>query len=242
MMILLAAQEGEWDELDGAIERFQQANMAIKYAAKPVIAAPFGMTLGGGCEIVLHSARAQASAETYIGLVETGVGLIPAGGGCKEMVIRLNDAKAAFELIGYAKVSTSAANARELGLLRTQDGLSMNPERLVADAKQAALALAPVYAPGAPRQDIAVEGEAGYALLKMGVYLAREGGFISDHDAVVGEKLAHVLSGGRLTGRQMVSEQYLLDLEREAFLSLCGQPKTQERIQYMLKTGKPLRN
>ncbi len=242
MMVLLAAQEGEWDELDAAIRRFQQANMAIKYAPKPVVAAPFGMTLGGGCEIVLHSARAQASAETYIGQVEVGVGLIPAAGGCKELLIRLEDAKTAFELIGYARVSTSAANAVELGLLRPRDGISMNPERLLADAKQAALALVPVYAPGAPRQDIAVEGEAGYALLKMGVYLAREGGFISDHDALIGEKLAHVLSGGRLSGRQTVSEQYLLDLEREAFLSLCGQPKTQERIQYMLKTGKPLRN
>ncbi|HEY1241515.1 MAG TPA: 3-hydroxyacyl-CoA dehydrogenase/enoyl-CoA hydratase family protein [Bryobacteraceae bacterium] len=242
MMVLLAAQEGEWDELDAAIRRFQQANMAIKYAPKPVVAAPFGMTLGGGCEIVLHSARAQASAETYIGLVEVGVGLIPAGGGCKELLLRLQDAKAAFERIGYAKVSTSASDARDLGLLRPQDGISMNPERLLADAKQAVLALVPLYAPGAPRHDIPVEGEAAYALLKMGVYLAREGGFISDHDAVIGEKLAHVLSGGRLTGRQTVSEQYLLDLEREAFLSLCGQPKTQERIQYMLKTGKPLRN
>ena len=242
MMVLLAAQEGEWDELDAAIKRFQQANMAIKYAPKPVVAAPFGMTLGGGCEIVLHSARAQASAETYIGLVEVGVGLIPAGGGCKELLLRLADAKAAFERIGYAKVSTSACDGRDLGLLRPQDGISMNPERLIADAKQAALSIVPLYAPGAPRQDIAVEGEAAYALLKMGVYLAREGGFISDHDAVIGEKLAHVLSGGRLTGRQTVSEQYLLDLEREAFLSLCGQPKTQERIQYMLKTGKPLRN
>ncbi|HLK47648.1 MAG TPA: 3-hydroxyacyl-CoA dehydrogenase/enoyl-CoA hydratase family protein [Bryobacteraceae bacterium] len=241
MMVLLAAQEGEWDELGAAIARFQQANMAIKYAPKPVVAAPFGMTLGGGCEIVLHSAKAQASAETYMGLVETGVGLIPAGGGCKEMVQRL-DLKAAFELIGYAKVSTSAAHAAELGLLRGQDRISMNPERLAADAKQAALALVATYAPGAPRMDIPVEGQAGYALLKMGIYLAREGGFISDHDAAVGEKLAHVLSGGKLSGRQTVSEQYLLDLEREAFLSLCGQPKTQERIQYMLKTGKPLRN
>ena len=242
MMILLAAQEGEWDELNAVIQRFQQATMAVKYAPKPVVAAPFGMTLGGGCEFVLHSARAQASAETYMGLVEAGVGLIPAGGGCKEMLLRLGDAKAAFELIGYAKVSSSAANARELGLLRPQDEISMNPERLIGDAKRTALALAPVYAPGAPRTDIPVEGDAGYALLKMGVYLAREGGFISDHDAAIGEKLANILSGGRLTGRQTVSEQYLLDLEREAFLSLCGQPKTQERIQHMLKTGKPLRN
>jgi 3-hydroxyacyl-CoA dehydrogenase len=241
-MLLQASQDGKWDDLDAAVRRFQQHNMALKYAPVPVVAAPFGMTLGGGCEVVLHAVRLQASAETYMGLVETGVGLIPAGGGCKEMLIRLGNSKAAFELIGYAKMSGSAAHARELGLLRAQDGISMNAERLVADAKAAALALRPGYAPGVPRQDIAVEGEAGYALLKMGLYLAHQGGYISDYDMVVGEKVAYVLSGGRLAGAQTVSEQYLLDLEREAFLSLCGQPKTQERIQYMLKNGKPLRN
>jgi 3-hydroxyacyl-CoA dehydrogenase len=216
--------------------------MALKYAPKPVVAAPFGMALGGGCEVALHASKVQASAETYMGLVETGVGLIPAGGGTKEMLLRAPDARAAFELIGYAKVSTSAANARELGLLRPQDGISMNPERVIADAKAAALALVPAYAPGGPRHDIAVAGEAGYALLKMALYLAREGGYISEYDALVGEKLAYVISGGRLTGEQKVSEQYLLDLEREAFLSLCGQAKTQERMQHMLKNGKPLRN
>jgi 3-hydroxyacyl-CoA dehydrogenase len=242
MMVLLAAQDDEWEELDGAVRRFQQVNMAVKYAPKPVVVAPFGMALGGGCEIALHGARVQASAETYMGLVEVGVGLIPGGGGCKEVLLRLADAKSAFELIGYAKVSSSGSHARELGLLRAQDAISMNPERLVADAKAAALAMAPTYAPGAPREDIAVEGQAGYALLKMGMILAHEGGFISEYDMVVGEKLAHILSGGRLTGTQKVSEQYLLDLEREAFLSLCGQPKTQERMQHMLKTGKPLRN
>jgi 3-hydroxyacyl-CoA dehydrogenase len=242
MALLLAAQEGEWDELDAAVRRFQQANMALKYAPVPVVAAPFGMALGGGCEVVLHAARAQASAETYMGLVETGVGLIPAGGGCKEMLIRLGNAKATFELIGYAKMSGSAAQAREMGLLRAQDGVSMNAERLVADAKSAALALRASYAPGVPRQDIPVEGNAGYALLKMGLYLGRESGYISEYDMVVGEKLAHVLSGGRLAGSQTISEQQLLDLEREAFLSLCGQVKTQERIQHMLKNGKPLRN
>jgi 3-hydroxyacyl-CoA dehydrogenase len=216
--------------------------MAIKYAPKPVVAAPFGMALGGGCELVLHAARAQASAETYMGLTETGVGLIPAGGGSKEMLLRGGSAKAAFEPIVYAKVSTSAENARELGLLRTLDGVSMNPERLIGDAKAAALALVPTYAPGTPRQNIPVEGDAGYAALKLALCMAREGGYITEYDAMVGEKLAYVLSGGRLTGRQSVPEQHLLDLEREAFLSLCGQAQTQERIAHMLKTGKPLRN
>ena len=242
MLVLLAAQEGEWEDLDAAVRRFQKANMALKYAPKPVVAAPFGMALGGGCEVALHAARVQASAETYMGLVETGVGLIPAGGGCKEMLLRLASAKTAFERIGYAKVSTSAADARDLGLLRSADAVSMNRERLLADAKAAVLAMAPSYAPGAPRQEIPVEGDAGFALLKMGLYLAREGGYISEYDTVVGEKLAYVLSGGRKIGQAAVSEQALLDLEREAFLSLCGQPGTQQRMQYMLKNGKPLRN
>jgi 3-hydroxyacyl-CoA dehydrogenase len=242
MLVLLAAQEGEWDELNLAVQRFQQMNMALKYAAKPVVAAPFSRALGGGCEMVLHSARAQASAETYIGLVEVAVGLIPAGGGCKELLARLHDPLRIFELIGYAKVSTSAADAQKLGLLHRLDSISMHPERLIFDAKASALSLVPDYSPGIPRTDIKVAGESTYALMKLGAWSARQGHFISDYDLVIAEKLAHVLSGGRLSGEQTVSEQYLLDLEREAFLSLCGNPKTQERMQVMLKTGKPLRN
>ena len=242
MMVLLAAQEEEWDELNAAIARYQQINMALKYAPKPVVAAPFGMALGGGCETPLHCARVQASAELYMGLVEVGVGLIPGGGGCKEMVARGLDVKKAFEQIGFAKVSSSAAEARQFGYLREGDGVSMNPERLIDDAKQAALGMTAGYAAGAPRTDITVSGEDGFALVKMGVWMAREGGYISDYDAVIGEKLAYVLSGGRLTGTPQVSEQYLLDLEREAFLSLCGRKETLARIQHMLKTGKPLRN
>ena len=242
MMVLMAAQAGEWDALDLAVRRFQAAGMAMKYAGRPVVAAVFGMALGGGCEVALHAGRMQAAAETYMGLVEPGVGLIPAGGGAKEMLLRLGDAKRAFELIGYAKVSESAAHARDLGFLRPADGISMNRERLTADAKAAALAMVASWAPGAPRQDIPVEGEAGYAQLRMTLKLAEEGGYITAYDCVVGEKLAHILSGGRLTGNQKVSEQYLLDLEREAFLSLCGNPQTQDRMQYMLKNGKPLRN
>jgi 3-hydroxyacyl-CoA dehydrogenase len=242
MLVLLAAQEGEWEELNLAVQRFQQMNMALKYAAKPVVAAPFSRALGGGCELVLHCARAQASAETYIGLVEVGVGLIPAGGGCKELLARLHDPLRIFELIGYAKVSTSAEDAQKLGLLHRSDSISMNPERLIFDAKALALSLAPNYVPGTPRTDIKVSGESAYAMMKLGAWSARQGHFISDYDMLIAEKLAHVLSGGRLSAAQSVSEQYLLDLEREAFLSLCGNPKTQERMQYMLKTGKPLRN
>jgi 3-hydroxyacyl-CoA dehydrogenase len=242
MLVLLAAQEEEWEELEAAINRFQQATMAIKYAPKPVVAAPFGMTLGGGCEIALHSARVQASAETYMGLVEVGVGVIPGAGGTKEMLVRFGNAQKAFELIAYAKVATSAAEARGFGLLRPQDQITMNPERLIDDAKALALSIAPNYVAGVPRTDVEVGGAEDLALLKTGIYLARQANYISDYDTVVGEKLAYVLSGGPLSGRQTVSEQYLLDLEREAFLSLCGQRKTQERMQHMLKTGKPLRN
>jgi len=241
MLVLLAAQEGEWDDLNMAVQRLQQVHMALKYAAKPVVAAPFSRALGGGCELVLHCTRAQASAETYIGLVEMAVGVIPAGGGCKELLARLKDPLRIFELIGYSKVSASAEDARKLGLLHRADSISMNPERLIGDAKALALSLAPNYSPGAPA-GIPVQGESAYATMKLGAWSARQGNFISDYDVVIAEKLAHVLSGGRLTGAQTVSEQYLLDLEREAFLSLCGNPKTQERMQYMLKTGKPLRN
>jgi 3-hydroxyacyl-CoA dehydrogenase len=242
MMVLMTAQEQEWDDLDAAVRAFQQMNMALKYASKPVVAAPFGMALGGGCELPLHSRRIQASAELYMGLVEVGVGVIPAGGGCKEMLMRSRDVKKVFEQIGFAKVSTSAVEARQFRYLRDGDGISMNPERLIDDAKQLALSLVPGYAPGAPRTDITVSGDEGFALMKMGVWMAQQGGYISAYDAVIGEKLAFVLSGGRLTGTPQVSEQYLLDLEREAFLSLCGRKETQERMQHMLKTGKALRN
>ena len=242
MMVLLAAQEQEWDDLDAAVRAFQQMNMSLKYAAKPVVAAPFGMALGGGCELPLHCGRIQASAELYMGLVEVGVGVIPAGGGCKEMLLRSHDIKKVFEQIGFAKVSASAAEARHFHYLREGDGISMNPERLIDDAKHLALSLVPGYASGMPRHDITVSGDEGFALMKMGVWMARQGGYISEYDAVVGENLAFVLSGGRLTGTPKVSEQYILDLEREAFLSLCGRSETQARIQHMLKTGKPLRN
>ena len=242
MLVLMSAIEQEWDELNSAIHQFQQAMMAIKYAPKPVVAAPFSRALGGGCEVVLHARGVQASAELYMGQVEVGVGLIPAAGGCKELVARLKDPRRVFELIGYAKVSTSAEDAKTLGLLDKSASVSMNQDRLIADAKALALSLAPNYVAGTPRTDIKVAGKAGMATLQIGAWMARQGEYISDHDMTIAAKLANVICGGALSGEQLVSEQYLLDLEREAFLSLCGNPKTQERIQHMLKTGKPLRN
>ncbi len=241
MLVLLAAQEAEWDELSLMIQRFQQLNLALKNAKKPVVVAPFSRALGGGCEISIHAHRMQASAETYIGLVEVGVGVIPAGGGTVEMLRRLGDARKALELIGQAKVSTSAAEARQLGFLRDTDDISMNPDLLIDDAKRLVLSLVPGYVPP-PASSVKVGGEAALAMLKLGIWSYRQGNYISDYDVVVLDKLAHILSGGPLTGEQLVPEQYLLDLEREAFLSLCGNKQTQDRMAHTLKTGKPLRN
>jgi 3-hydroxyacyl-CoA dehydrogenase len=263
MLVLVAAQEQEWDEIHMAVKQFQNVNLALKYAPKPVVAAPQGMALGGGCEISLHATRIQAAAEAYIGLVETGVGLIPGGGGSKEMLIRANERAASgedldlfhalrpiFETVAMAKVGTSAEESREFGFLRREDGVSMNRDRLVADAKEAALALARGgYTPGAANwqegaqsTQIKVLGEPFLATAKMGIHLLVRGGYASEYDVQVARKLANILAGGPLTAPQTVSEQYVLDLEREAFVSLCGEKKTQERIAYTLKTGRPLRN
>ena len=263
MLVLIGAQEQEWDELHMAVKQFQNVNLAIKYAPKPVVAAPQGMALGGGCEISLHAAKIHAAAEAYIGLVETGVGLIPGGGGTKEMLIRANENAAsgddldlfhtlrpAFENIAMAKVGTSAEECRELGYLRSSDVFSMNRERLVADAKQTALALArggwkpavSSWQEGAQATQIKVLGESFLAAAKMAIHLMVRGGYVSDYDAHVARKLANILAGGALSAPQTVSEQYVLDLEREAFVSLLGEKKTQERIAHTLKTGKPLRN
>ena len=241
MLLLLEAQEGNWDEIDAMIRAFQRATTGLRYSDVPVVVAPAGLTLGGGCEIVLHGDRVQAAAESYIGLVEVGVGLIPAGGGTKEMLVR-HGAQKAFETIGFAKVSTSAPDAHTLGLLRETDVVTMNRERLIHDAKQHALArIAEGYVPPA-KAAIPVGGDAVRALLDLGVHLAWRGGRITDHDAVIGRKLSWVLAGGSLPAAAEVSEDHVLDLEREAFLSLCGERKTLERIQYTLKTGKTLRN
>ena len=272
MLVLVGAQEQEWDELHMAVKQFQNINLAIKYAPKPVVAAPQGLALGGGCEVSLHAAKIQAAAEAYIGLVETGVGLIPGGGGTKEMLIRANEhasgtgfslssspesdldlfhaLKPSFEAIAMARVGTSAEECRDLGYLRREDGVSMNRDRLVADAKEAALALvrgdykplAASWQEGAQTTQIRVLGEQFLAGAKLAIHMMLRGGYASEYDAHVGRKLANILAGGPLTSPQLVSEQYVLDLEREAFVSLCGEKKTQERIAHTLKTGKPLRN
>jgi len=269
MQLLLAAQEGEWDELAGVIHHFQQMTAAIEFCPRPVVAAPFGLTLGGGAEICLHATRRQPHAETYIGLVEAGVGLIPAGGGTKEMLLRAVDSavaiappdpkdppsrfaqsaemgtalKRVFETIALAKTSTSAAEARPLGMLAPSDRITMNRERQLLDAKTQAAALAEAgYTAPLPRLQIPAPGTAALASLETGVFLMGEAGYASEHDQKVAKWAAYILAGGRVTAGSLVSEQYLLDLEREAFLSLCGERKTQERIAFTLKTGKPLRN
>ncbi|HET7103649.1 MAG TPA: 3-hydroxyacyl-CoA dehydrogenase family protein, partial [Terracidiphilus sp.] len=269
MQLLLVAQEGEWDEVEAAIRGFQQMTTAIKLCPRPVVAAPFGMTLGGGAEICLHAARRQPHAETYIGLVEAGVGLIPGGGGTKEMLLRAVDAAAALtppdpraplsqfaqsaemlaalkhalELIAMARVSSSAAEAQAMGLISTADKVTLNRERLLLDAKARAAGLAEAgYAAPPARTRIAAPGTAALALLESGIYMMGEAGYASEHDMKAARWAAYILCGGRVTPGTPVSEQYLLDLEREAFLSLCGERKTQERIAFTLKTGKPLRN
>ena len=267
MLLLLSAQEEEWDDVDLAIRQFQGMTQAIKFSPKPVVIAPFGMTLGGGAEMSLHASARQPHAELYIGLVEVGVGLLPGGGGCKEMLLRAVDSaaalrkgvrgsgalvdsvelleamKRAFETIATAKVATSAEEARGLGFLSESDVITMNRDRVLADAKARALELARGgYEPPIPRTDIPAPGESILATLKMGVHLMLEGGYITDYEVKLAHKIATVLCGGNVTPCAPISEQYVLDLEREAFKSLCGEKKTQERIQYTLKTGKTLRN
>jgi 3-hydroxyacyl-CoA dehydrogenase len=255
MLVLLEAQEENWDEVDLMIRAFQQTTMAMRYADVPVVVAPAGMTLGGGCEFVLHGDRVQAAAETYMGLVEVGVGVIPAGGGTKEMVARAMEQmpvgttdylpyiQRAFETVAFAKVSASGPDAQRIGYLAPTDAFTLNRERLLHDAKHRALdRVREGYQRPVPRTAIPVGGDAVLAPLKLGVHLAWKAGRISDHDALIGRKLATIMAGGNLPHATTVSEQALLDLEREAFLSLMGERKTHERIQHTLKTGKPLRN
>jgi 3-hydroxyacyl-CoA dehydrogenase len=262
MLLLMAVQEEEWDDVDMVIRQFQGMTQAIKFSPKPVVVGAFGLTLGGGTEISLHAPARQPHAELYTGLVEVGVGLLPGGGGCKEMLLRALDSatsirpdgrgesvelleamKKAFETIAMAKVATSAHEARALGFLSDSDNITMNRERVLSDAKARALELArSSYEAPVMRNDLPAPGENILATLKLGVYMMRQGDYISDHEVKIGNKVAEVLCGGNVTPGTPVSEQYILDLEREAFKSLCGEKKTQERIQYTLKTGKTLRN
>jgi 3-hydroxyacyl-CoA dehydrogenase len=262
MLLLMSIQEEEWDDVDFAIRQFQGMTQVIKFSPKPVVVAPFGLTLGGGTEISLHAAALQPHAELYIGLVEVGVGLLPGAGGCKEMLLRavqsaesirsggraesvemMEAMKKAFETIATAKVATSAQEARGLGFLRESDGITMNRERVLSDAKARALEMVRAgYEPPIARSDIPAPGENVLAALKMGVHLMRQGEYITEYEVKIGTKVAEVLCGGNVTAGTLVSEQHVLDLEREGFKSLCGEKKTQERIQYTLKTGKTLRN
>jgi len=266
MLLLMSVQEEEWDDVDLAIRQFQGMTQAIKFSPRPIVSAPFGLCLGGGTEISLHAAARQPHAELYTGLVEVGVGLLPGGGGCKEMLLGAVDSatassgkssgeaiagsvemmeaiKKAFATIATAKVATSAHEARGLGFLADADRITMNRERVLADAKARALELVRAgYEPPVPRTDIPAPGENLLAALKMGVHLMRQGDYITDYEVKLGGKIAEVICGGSVTPGTPVSEQYILDLEREGFKSLCGEKKTQERIQFTLKTGKTLRN
>jgi len=262
MLLLMSIQEEEWDEIDLIIRQFQGMTQAIKFSPKPVVVAPFGLCLGGGTEISMHAPALQPHAELYIGLVEVGVGLLPGGGGCKEMLLRAVDSaasirpggrgesvelmeamKKAFETIATAKVATSAHEARALGFVRDSDRITMNRDRILTDAKERALDLMRAgYEPPQPRTDIPAPGENILAALRMGVHIMRQGDYITEYEVKLGTKIAEVLCGGNVSPATPVSEQYILDLEREGFKSLCGEKKTQERIQYTLKTGKTLRN
>mgnify|MGYP001194410998 FL=1 len=254
-LMLMEAQDQNFFELDMVIRQFQNMTQNIKYSEKPIVTAPFNMTLGGGAEVTLPAASVQASQEAYIGLVEVGVGLIPGGGGTKELYLKmLRDmpqgvdfdlfkvAAAVFERVATAKVSTSAEEARELGFLNRYDGISVNQDHLLYDAKQRVLALAQMgYKPPVPEK-IPVVGDSGYAGLVLGAKNLQLSGYASEHDVKIAEKIAYVLSGGRIKEGSLIDEQVMLDLEREAFLSLIGEPKTQQRMQHMLLKGKPLRN
>ncbi|RAJ10834.1 3-hydroxyacyl-CoA dehydrogenase [Chitinophaga skermanii] len=254
-MIFMLAAEQEYDELDMAVRLFQRSTMRLRYSSIPTVVAPHGLTLGGGCEMCLHADKVQAAAESYIGLVELGVGLIPGGGGTKEMTVRASDQfrdgqielphlQERFLAIGTAKVSTSAEEAYGLGILdRNKDSITMNQSRLIADAKEKAIEMAEAgYTRPQERTDIKVLGRGALGALLAGINGMKFGNYISEHDAKIATKLAYVMCGGDLTDTAVVSEQYLLDLEREAFLSLSGERKTLERLQSVIKTGKPIRN
>jgi len=254
-MVVVAAQQGMWDQLDLAIRKLQGMNMRMRYFPKPVVVAPAGLALGGGCEITMHASRVVAASETYIGLVELGAGVIPAGAGTKEFMRRIvNPAmktdsaevfpylQRAFLQIGQAKVATSAFEARDMGILNPQDRIVLNRDHLITEAKREVVSMSAAgYRPPAPEL-IYAAGRDMYGAMKIGAWSFREGKYITDYDSHIATKLAYVMAGGELSKPQWVSEQYILDLEREAFLSLCGEEKTQARMWSLLQTGKPLRN
>ncbi|MGD9158871.1 MAG: 3-hydroxyacyl-CoA dehydrogenase NAD-binding domain-containing protein [Desulfobacteraceae bacterium] len=262
-LIIRAAEASEWDKIDYMVKVLQDTLMRLKYMDKPVVAAPAGMTLGGGCEICLAADRVRYAAETYIGFVEAGVGLIPAGGGTKELLIRNTEQlfevpaggiyqkqiemqpfiTKAFETIALAKISTSGPEAGTLGYLRKTDRMTVNRDFLLSDAKKTVIAMnMEGYKAPMPLNNIRVPGRDTLAVLKLAIWTMHEQGYATDYDVTVAEKTAHVLCGGELFADTKVSEQYLLDLEREVFLSLCGNKKTRERMQHMIMTGKVLRN
>lgn len=255
MLLLMEAQDENWEDIAHTVREFQMTLMRLKYMNKPVVAAPFSMALGGGSEVVYPADAVQAAAETYMGLVEVGVGLLPGGGGNKELLIRHQEhvqdkldvdlqpfVNQAFETIAMAKVSTSAKDAKRLHHLRETDGISMNSDYLLYDAKQSVLRFDAAGYTAPKKKSVRVVGENGYAVLQAGAYSMLHSGYISQHDYKIASKVAFVLAGGRVPANSFVSEEYMLDIEREAFLSLIGEPKTQERMQYMLTKGKPLRN
>jgi 3-hydroxyacyl-CoA dehydrogenase len=254
-MIFMLAIEQDYEELDMAVRTFQNTMMRVRYSSIPVGVAPHGLTLGGGCELNLHSDTIVAAAETYIGLVELGIGVIPGGGGTKEFVLRASDEmhidepdsitlKNRFLQIATAKVATSAHEAMDMGIFRKgQDHIVLNQSRRIAKAKEEVLKLYNAgYTQSAQRKDIKVLGKSALGALYAGINAMWRGGYATDHDKLVAKKLAYVMCGGDLSEQTMVNEQYLLDLEREAFLSLCGEKKTLERIQSVMTSGKPIRN
>jgi 3-hydroxyacyl-CoA dehydrogenase len=254
MMIAMMAFQQEWDELNMAVDIFQKATMRCRYSSIPVVAATQGYVFGGGCEMIMHCDATIVSAESYIGLVEVGVGLIPGGGGTKEFAVRLSDSFQpgdvqsnrlieSFKTIATAKVATSGEEAFGLGYLQNhKDTVIMNASNRIKAAKDKVLAMSETYLQPIPRKDITVMGRGGLGTLYTAANELYRGGWASEHDIKIAHKVAWVLCGGDLTGPQKVSENYLLDIEREAFLSLCGEQKTMERIQHMLQSGKPLRN
>ncbi|MBE0585469.1 MAG: enoyl-CoA hydratase/isomerase family protein, partial [Desulfofustis sp.] len=254
MLLAVALAEGAWEDVDMVLRSFQKATMAVKYAKVPVVAAPFGMTLGGGCEFCLHADAINASAETYMGLVEIGVGLLPGGGGTKEMCIRAVELARRFDTdvqpfifkhfrqIAMAQVSMGAAELAGMGYMRAGDAISMNSDRLIGDAKQKVLALTVNYRPPRPLIDIPAPGRSVAASIKSQLWNMKMGAHITDYEEKMGGIIADVICGGDVNPGTLVTEEYLLKLERENFLKLCGNKQTSERIQHMLKTGKPLRN